>query len=307
VSASAPVTSQPQYRAHLASFLQFLLLQRRLAANTIAAYRADLELFFSYLDEHNPEKTEPIDRLMVQHFFRACRERGISTRSNARRLAALRCFFAFLLERGLISDNPLIEFDTPKTGRSLPRVLSIAEVNRLLQPPQPPTPLALRNHAMLHLLYASGLRVSELVNLPIAACRLHSGHVRVLGKGNKERLVPFSATAAEAIQTYLDQARPRLLKGRPSDLLFCSNRGTAMSRTRFWQIIRETARAAGITRPISPHTLRHSFATHLLAGGADLRSVQMMLGHSDIATSQIYTHVDSERFKAIHRRFHPRG
>jgi integrase/recombinase XerD len=165
----------------------------------------------------------------------------------------------------------------------------------------------LRNYAMLHLLYASGLRVSELVSLPVNGCNLASGHVRILGKGNKERVVPFSAVAGSTIRDYLDRGRPLLLKGKPSPILFCSNRGTAMTRNRFWQIIRETAQRAGISREISPHMLRHSFATHLLAGGADLRSVQMMLGHTDIATTQIYTHVDGDRLKSVHQRFHPRG
>jgi len=152
------------------------------------------------------------------------------------------------------------------------------------------------------------LRVSELVSLPVSGCNLAGGHLRILGKGNKERVVPFSATAGEVVRDYLERGRPQLLKGKkPSPMLFCSNRGTAMTRTRFWQIIREIALTAGITKDISPHMLRHSFATHLLAGGADLRSVQMMLGHTDIATTQIYTHVDSDRLKSVHQRFHPRG
>lgn len=168
-------------------------------------------------------------------------------------------------------------------------------------------PLILRNYAMLHLLYATGIRVSELVNLPVNGCSISSGHVRILGKGNKERMVPFHATAGEIIQDYLDGGRSVLLKNRPSPVLFVSNRGKAMSRNRFWQIIREMATAAGISKKVSPHTMRHSFATHLLAGGADLRSVQMMLGHADIATTQIYTHIDTSRLKSMHQRFHPRG
>ena len=248
-----------------------------------------------------------IDKEQVQQFFQHCHQRRISTRSNARRLAALRAFFLFLQERGVLAVNPLTEIDSPKIGRSLPKALTIAEVDTLLRPPEQPSPLALRNHAMLHLLYASGLRVSELVSLPVSGCNLSSGHLRILGKGNKERVVPFSALAGEMVRDYLERARPLLLKGKPSPMLFCSNRGAAMTRTRFWQIIREIALAAGIGKAISPHMLRHSFATHLLAGGADLRSVQMMLGHTDIATTQIYTHVDSDRLKSIHQRFHPRG
>ncbi len=180
-------------------------------------------------------------------------------------------------------------------------------MDRLLTPSSAPSPLDLRNHAMLHLLYATGIRVSELVNLPLRSCNLTSCHVRVLGKGNKERMVPFDETTRERLTTYLEQGRPLLLKNRPSTLFFVTTRGRAMTRNRFWQIITEAARNAGIRQRVSPHMLRHSFATHLLAGGADLRAVQMMLGHSDITTTQIYTQVDKNRLKAIHRRFHPRG
>ena len=177
----------------------------------------------------------------------------------------------------------------------------------MLTLPEKSTPLTLRNYAMLHLLYATGIRVSELVNLPMNGCSISCGHVRILGKGNKERMVPFNATAGERIQDYLERGRPALLKNRPSPHLFVSNRGKTMTRNRFWQIIQEMAIQGGITKKISPHTIRHSFATHLLAGGADLRSVQMMLGHADIATTQSYTHVDTSRLKSLHQRFHPRG
>ena len=201
----------------------------------------------------------------------------------------------------------MADIDPPKIGRSLPNVLSIEEVDRMLTLPQKTTPLILRNYAMLHLLYATGIRVSELVNLPMNGCSISSGHVRILGKGNKERMVPFNTAAGERIQDYMERGRPTLLKNRPSPHLFVSNRGKAMTRNRFWQIIRELAIHGGITKKVSPHTMRHSFATHLLSRGADLRSVQLMLGHADIATTQIYTHVDTERLKSIHQRFHPRG
>jgi len=293
--------------AYLPDFLRYLTIQRRLAKNTVAAYGADLRAFLRFLARPEPPLPEAVSREEVQEFLLQCHRRRISARSNARRLAALRAFFLFLEKRGVLTVNPLAEIDGPKIGRSLPKILSVAEVDTLLRPPTAPTPLALRNTAMLHLLYASGLRVSELVSLPVNGCNLNSGHLRILGKGNKERVVPFSATAGERVREYLERGRPLLLKGKPSPMLFCSSRGRAITRVRFWQIIRETALAAGITKEISPHMLRHSFATHLLAGGADLRSVQMMLGHTDIATTQIYTHVDTDRLKAIHRRFHPRG
>ena len=197
--------------------------------------------------------------------------------------------------------------DLPKSGRLLPKALSMDEVNRLLEQPAAPTPLLVRNRAMLLLLYSTGLRVSELVSLPLAGCNMDSGFLKVLGKGNKERLIPFGATARETVEDYLESSRPHLLKGRKSSFLFVTNRGKPMTRARFWQIIRESAGSAGISKPISPHMLRHSFATHLLANGADLRAVQMMLGHADISTTQIYTHIDQDRLKSIHRSFHPRG
>lgn len=180
-------------------------------------------------------------------------------------------------------------------------------MNRLLTPPAVSTPLLQRNYAMLQLLYSTGLRVSELVTLPVTGCNLNASFIRVLGKGEKERLIPFGIPAKDAIESYLDSGRPLILKGRRSNTLFVTNRGRGMTRLRFWQIIKEASRAAGIRESISPHSLRHSFATHLLSHGADLRSVQIMLGHSDITTTQIYTHVDEGKLKSIHKKFHPRG
>lgn len=197
--------------------------------------------------------------------------------------------------------------DLPKSGRTLPKALSLNEVKRLLAPTAKTTPFANRNSAMLFLLYSTGLRVSELIHLPISACNLSAGFVRVLGKGNKERLIPFGEQAKEKIEFYLKNGRPLILKGKRSNYLFITRRGSCMTRLRFWQILRSAALAAGIEKDISPHMIRHSFATHLLSHGADLRSVQMMLGHTDIATTQIYTHIDQERLKNIHKKFHPRG
>ena len=222
-------------------------------------------------------------------------------------MSALKSFFSFLYTQGQTPTNPFGAVTTPKSGRSLPQTLSIEQVDRLLTVPSAPLPLTQRNYTMLRLLYATGLRVSELVNLPLAACNLSSCFVRVIGKGKKERLVPFGIPARESLEVYLESSRPLILKGRRSNSLFITSRAQAMTRLRFWQIIREAARSAGISQKLSPHTLRHSFATHLLSHGADLRSVQLMLGHSDIATTQIYTHVDEKRLKSIHKKFHPRG
>lgn len=298
--------SKPAFQHLLDSYLSYLTVQKRLAPHTIEAYGSDLHFFLDFLNRQITDPAE-ITTSHIRDFFLHCHKQGIGSRSNARRLAALRSFFAFLSGQGILSTNPVLDIDPPRTGRSLPKALSISEVDRLLTLPSAPSPLVLRNHAMLHLLYATGIRVSELVNLPLRSCNLTSCHVRVLGKGNKERMVPFDETTRERLTRYLEQGRPLLLKNRTSTLFFVTTRGRAMTRNRFWQIITEAARNAGIRQRVSPHMLRHSFATHLLAGGADLRAVQMMLGHSDITTTQIYTQVDKNRLKAIHQRFHPRG
>jgi integrase/recombinase XerD len=288
-------------------FLQYLIVERRLAENTIQSYHSDLSFFFIFLRQKKVKTISAIKTVHIQRFFQDCHQRGIGTRSNSRRLAALRAFFSFAVRRNLIKIDPVVHIDGPKFGQALPSALSISDVDTLLEMPKQKSPLVLRNHAMLHLLYATGIRVSELVALPTTGCNLISCHIRILGKGGKERMVPFNERTREKIEDYLQRARPLILKGRPSPVLFVSNRGKGMSRSRFWQIIKEWATAAGIDKKVSPHMLRHSFATHLLAGGADLRSVQMMLGHSDISTTQIYTHVDATRLKSIHQRFHPRG
>lgn len=219
----------------------------------------------------------------------------------------MRSFFEYLVREKILTESPAQDIDPPKTGEALPKALNTSEVDQLLTQPASRTPYIFRDYAMLYLLYATGIRVSELVNLQLTSCHLTSCHLRVLGKGNKERIVPFGESAGEHLQTYLEQGRPALLGKKTSPYLFLSNRGTAMTRARFWQIMNALASNAGIRKKISPHVLRHSFATHLLAGGADLRAVQMMLGHSDISTTQIYTKVDTTRLKSTHQRFHPRG
>ncbi|OGQ98248.1 MAG: site-specific tyrosine recombinase XerD [Deltaproteobacteria bacterium RIFOXYD12_FULL_55_16] len=285
-------------------------MERRLAANTILAYQADLASFLDFLRLNRLSQLAGLAEIEVSHlraYLASCHAKGISNRSNARRISSLRAFFRFLLAEKLIATDPCAALDLPKPGRPLPKVLTIPEVNRLLAPLASDNPLALRNFAMLHLLYATGMRVSELVNLPLAGVNFMGGYIRVFGKGAKERLIPFGETAREYLRLYTRDARPEILKKRTSDFLFVTGHGTAMTRLRFWQIVRQSARLAEISKKISPHVLRHSFATHLLEHGADLRSVQMMLGHADIATTQIYTHVDSNRLKSAHQKFHPRG
>ncbi len=247
------------------------------------------------------------DSQTIHGFLEKARQKHISHRSNARRVSALRTFFSFLAAEGHITHSPLSAINLPRSGRTLPKALTVNEVTRLLDPPAVASPLIVRNSAMLCLLYSTGLRVSELVRLPISGCNLSACFVRVVGKGDKERLVPFGLPAKESLEGYLQNARALILKGKRSNFMFVTSRGKPMTRLRFWQILDDMALAAGISKKISPHMLRHSFATHLLVHGADLRAVQMMLGHSDIATTQIYTSIDQDRLKSIHKKFHPRG
>ncbi len=275
--------------------------------NTASAYESDIRFFLQFISGKNLHHLSAIDLEIIHEFLIVSRSKSISHRSNARRVSALNSFFSYLTRGGYIDRNPFAMVDLPKSGRLLPKALSMEEVNRLLEQPDMSSPLPVRNWTMLLLLYSTGVRVSELINLPMAGCNMESGFLRVTGKGNKERLIPFGTAAGQAVEGYLERSRPLLLKGRKSTYLFITNRAKPMTRARFWQIIKETAAAAGIRKSISPHMLRHSFATHLLANGADLRAVQMMLGHADIATTQIYTHIDQDRLKSIHRSFHPRG
>jgi integrase/recombinase XerD len=295
------------FEKELDLFLHYLAAERRLADNTVSSYQADLAAFFSHIALKKAKTLPAVKAEHIRAYLAACHQDGIAARTNARRISALRGFFRFLVGEKIIAEDPTAVIDLPKPGRALPKVLSAAEVARLLAQPETVDPLRLRNQAMLQLLYASGLRVTELVRLPLAGLNLTGGHVRIFGKGAKERMVPFGEMAKTALENYLSQARPLILKKKRCAFLFVTNRARPMTRLRFWQIIQQTVFLAGIDKKISPHTLRHSFATHLLENGADLRSVQIMLGHSDIATTQIYTHVDSNRLKAIHRRFHPRG
>lgn len=287
-------------------FLHYLAAEKRLSDNTIRSYQADLESFLSFLAGGKTAlpQTSPAH---IRDYFSASKKKGIANRSNARRLSCLRSFFRFLLAEKIIEHDPTSILEIPKSRRTLPEDLSVAEVDKLLAGQGDQTPLGIRNTAMLHLLYATGMRVSELVNLPFMAINLNAGFVRVIGKGSKERLIPFGEEAKEKLLLYLQSSRAKLLGAKKSRALFITGRGTTMTRLRFWQIIQETTYKSGIAKKISPHMLRHSFATHLLARGADLRSVQLMLGHADISTTQIYTHVDSNRLKAIHQQFHPRS
>jgi integrase/recombinase XerD len=292
-------------------FIKFLSAERALAPNTYnKSYRYDLNSFAGFLQEKSVKDLKQINRSTIRDYISWCRKRRLSSRSISRRISTLKGFFRFLLAEELINSDPTTMVEHPKQGRVLPKVLTVAEVDALLavsEDRDQGDPLAARNHVMLHVLYATGLRVSELVKLPLISFNRHSGNLRVLGKGSKERLVPIGEQARVLLEEYLDDIRPRLLHGRTSPSLFITRQAKAMTRNRYWQILKQIGRNAGISKEISPHTLRHSFATHLLENGADLRSVQLMLGHSDISTTQFYTHVETSRLKNIHKKFHPRG
>ena len=287
-------------------FLESLWLEKGLSAHTRAAYRSDLELFNGWLRERGLELIGVGRELILDHLAWRV-DAGYKARSTARFLSGLRGFFRYLLREGVIASDPTLQVDLPQLGRPLPKSLSEADVEALLAAPESDDPLGLRDRAMLEVLYACGLRVNELVGLRLEQLNLRQGVVRVFGKGSKERLVPLGEEAIVWLERYLAGARSLLLGGRPSDVLFPSLRGEQMTRQTFWHRIKHHARVAGIDKSLSPHTLRHAFATHLLNHGADLRVVQMLLGHSDLSTTQIYTHIARARLQELHARHHPRG
>ena len=285
-------------------FLHYLRVEKGLAKNSVESYARDLIAFFSYLEKKplSPLRASQADLMdFISHMAGQ-----LSVRSIARTISALKGFYRFLVSEGEIETNPARLLSAPKLPRRLPGVLSRSEVELLLAQPDITTSRGERDRAMLEMLYATGLRVSELVHLRIPNVNTEAGFVRTLGKGSKERMVPVGAKALEALKSYLDHGRRALLKQRSSSYLFLSQRGKPMTRQGFWKIIKRYGLKAGIRKEITPHSLRHSFASHLLECGADLRSVQIMLGHSDISTTQIYTHITRERLKEIHRKYHPR-
>ena len=292
--------------ALLERFLDALWLEQGLSDHTLAAYRADLKGVAVFLKQR-AKSLAAAQRQDVLDYLAQRVNAGARSRTTARLLSSLRRFYQYLLREGLIQGDPSAQIDAPKLGRPLPKALTEADVESLLQAPDVSRLLGLRDRAMLELLYASGLRVSELVNLQVPQLNMRQGVLRVVGKGNKERLVPLGEEAAEWLQRYLEEGRPALLRGRPTDGLFVTQRGAAMTRQAFWYLIKRYARQAGIAAGLSPHGLRHSFATHLLNHGADLRVLQMLLGHSNLSTTQIYTHVARERLKGVHAAHHPRG
>lgn len=287
-------------------FLESLVVERGLRQNSLEAYQRDLIRYLTHLAGRRREVTS-LDRTEVPRYLLALREAGLNPRSVARHLSAIRQFHRFLVRQGRAAEDPTAHLEAPRPWRRLPGVLSSEEVDRLLAVRATGTPQDLRNRAMLELMYASGLRVSELISLRLGDVDLSVGIVRVVGKGDKERLVPVGDAAAASLRVYLRDGRPRLAKRRASDGLFLGRHGGGLTRQMFWNVIKRAAVEAGISKSVTPHTLRHSFATHLLEHGADLRSVQLMLGHADIATTQVYTHLSRSHLKAIYDKFHPRA
>ena len=288
-------------------FLDHLRVERGLSANTIDSYGRDVKRFVDYLDERNVMALSTVNRSQLMGYLIHLSQAGLAARSRSRALSALKSFFSFLVREGVVAHNPASGIDSPQRIKYLPHVLSVEEIETLLQSPDTTASGGLRDKAMLELLYATGLRVSELVSIQLNLINLEAGYLRTMGKGSKERLVPLGDEAGIWVKRYLSEARERLLNKQNSVYLFVTRRGTKMSRQYFWRILGEYAVRAGIDKKISPHTLRHSFATHLLAHGADLRAVQMMLGHADISTTEIYTHIARERLKAVHKQHHPRA
>ncbi|WP_100643875.1 site-specific tyrosine recombinase XerD [Alteromonas facilis] len=291
----------------LEEFLQVLWLEKGLSENTISAYRSDIQKFLQYLDDvGQPKSLNTIEQDDIQGFIHCRNDQGMSHRSNSRAMSALRAFFSFQVNMHRRKSNPLRQLTNPKVQAALPKTLTESQVEALLAEPKEDDPIEMRDKAMLEVLYATGLRVSELIGLDMSAVSLVQGVVRVTGKGGKERLVPLGETAVDCLQSYLRMARPELMVNK-SDVLFPSRRGRQMTRQTFWHRIKHYAVRANINVDLSPHTLRHAFATHLLNHGADLRVVQMLLGHSDLSTTQIYTHVAKERLQTIVSQHHPRG
>lgn len=290
----------------IAHFVDYLRSEKGLSQNTLASYGCDLDQYQEFLRRMG-QSLDTAGRAGVVSYLVWLQKQGRAAATVARRLAALRAFYQFMVRERYIDSDPTDDLESPHLERKLPRVLTVKEVERLLAQPDASTPAGVRDRAMLELLYATGIRVSELVNLRLEDVNLEMGYVRCFGKGGRERIIPLGRMARRAVREYLTHARPRLLTSPGERTLFLNHQGTRMTRQGFWKIVKKYARQAGIDKNITPHTLRHSFATHLLENGADLRSVQEMLGHVDISTTQIYTQVTKGRLKEVYARSHPRA
>lgn len=288
-------------------FLDHVILERGLSERTREAYAADLEGFGGFMAGQGISSPNETARDHIVDYLMAERDRGMSVNTISRRLVAIKVFFAFLQREGLLATNVTAVMESPRLWKVLPGLLTMREVERLLAAPDGDLPLAVRDRAVLELFYATGMRVSELSDLKLDDLHFEDGYLRCVGKGSKVRVVPFGGASLAALDLYLLTVRPKLEKTGPSRYVFLTRRGGAFTRQRLWQLVKAYTRRACIDKPVSPHTLRHSFASHLLANGAPLRVIQEMLGHADIATTQVYTHVDSQRLRSVHRQFHPRA
>ncbi|CAK1223346.1 site-specific tyrosine recombinase XerD [Fructobacillus fructosus] len=292
--------------SEMADYLRVIRVERGLSANTITAYRQDLTTFSKFLDKQKRDLGS-VDHLLVLRFLNQLRTAGRANTSIARMVTTLRKCFAYLKKEGVVAHDPMQTIKPPKKAQHLPAVLTINEVDDLLAVPDVEKPLGIRNKAMLELMYATGLRVSELVHLKLTDLHLDLAMLQTIGKGDKERIIPVGEVAIDWLKTYLRDSRPKLLKGQQSEAVFLNDHGRPISRQGVWLLIKNLVKAAGIQKDVSPHTLRHSFATHILENGADLRIVQELLGHSDISTTQIYTHISKKRLTEVYDQFHPRA
>lgn len=288
-------------------FINYLSVERGLAMNTLESYGRDLRQYSQYLAQGEDSDLDSVSRATIINYLMYLQSQGKATATIARRLAALKAFYQFLVREKRIKSDPTANLESPKLEKRLPKVLTVQEVERLLAQPDSTQPACIRDRAMLELLYATGIRVSELVSLNVADVNLESGYIKCYGKGSKDRIVPLGSLAIQSTRAYVNSARQRLVKDRDEVALFVNHHGHRLTRQGFWKIVKKYADDAKIDKEITPHTLRHSFATHLLENGADLRSVQEMLGHADISTTQIYTHVTKGRLKEVYARTHPRA
>ncbi len=292
---------------YIEEFINFLAVERGLADNTLFAYSRDLKKYALFMEHLGVKDFKKVDKECIVNFMYGLKKQGLAVKTICRNLAAIKMFHRFLLRERLATEDPTILIDAPRTWVKVPDVLSLDEVERIIKAVKGRGWQVIRNRAILELFYASGMRVSELIDLKLDNINFDIGYIRCIGKGKKERIIPIGRTAKETVKRYCEAARPLLVKDKLNKSLFLSRLGKRISRQSIWKIIKLYAKKANIQKVIKPHTLRHTFATHLLEHGADLRSVQEMLGHADISTTQIYTHVDKERLKTIHKQFHPRG
>lgn len=302
-----PSSKMPTLDLLIDQYLNYLLIEKGLSQATLDSYSTDLVRYQEFLDQNGINHIADSDTPLILKHLISLRNSGLGARSRARHLVSLRGLYRFAVQEKFLRHDPSKLVDLPKLSLKLPDVLAIDEVSELLNSPDTSKPLGARDAAMLELLYAAGLRVSELVNLKLQDINVEAGFVRVFGKGSKERVVPIGLPAQKKIAFYIEEARKAALKNRPSPYLFIGRAGKPLTRQGFWKLLRRYAVKSQISKKISPHSLRHSFATHLLEGGADLRAVQVMLGHVDISTTQIYTHVTRKHLKDLHQKFHPRG